>query len=100
VQMTDFISKMKPRLPAESTGESMTLLARQIVRLLSLESCCGRPKMINLVLEGLRERKSDDQRRSQDNKFSEANKSGDGNGSLPSRGSDSRKCFASNTSKR
>jgi len=31
-----------------------------MVGLLSLESCCGRPKMRNLVLEGLRDRKLDD----------------------------------------
>jgi len=31
-----------------------------MVRLLSLESCCGRPKMRNSVIEGLRDRKLDD----------------------------------------
>jgi len=31
-----------------------------MVGLLSLESCCGRPKMRNSVLEGLRERKFED----------------------------------------
>jgi len=31
-----------------------------MVGLLSLESCCGRPKMRNSVLEGLRDRKLDD----------------------------------------
>jgi len=43
---------MTPRLRADSTGESMTLLGRWMVGLLSLESCCGRPKMRNSVLEG------------------------------------------------
>jgi len=50
---------MTPRLRAESTGESMTLLGRWMVELLSLESCCGRPKIRNSVLEGLRDRKLD-----------------------------------------
>jgi len=38
-----FLSKMTPRLRAESTGESMTmtLSGRWMVGLLSLESCCG-----------------------------------------------------------
>jgi len=36
------------------------LLGRWIVGLLSLESCCGRPKIRNSVLEGLRHRKLDD----------------------------------------
>jgi len=31
-----------------------------MVGLLSLESCCGRPKIRNSVLEGLRHRKLDD----------------------------------------
>jgi len=31
-----------------------------MVGLLSLESCCGRPKMRNSVLAGLRDRKLDD----------------------------------------
>jgi len=31
-----------------------------MVGLLSLESCCGRPKMRNSVLEGVRDRKLDD----------------------------------------
>jgi len=31
-----------------------------MVGLLSLESCCGRPKMRNSVLEGLREKKLED----------------------------------------
>jgi len=31
-----------------------------MVGLLSLESCCGRPKMRNSILEGLRERKLED----------------------------------------
>jgi len=31
---------MTPRLRAESTGESMTLLGSRMVGLLSLESCC------------------------------------------------------------
>jgi len=30
------------------------------IRLLSLESCCGRPKMRNSVLEGLRDGKLED----------------------------------------
>jgi len=55
-----FVSKMTPRSGAESTGESMTLLGRWMVALLSLESCCGRPKMRNSVLEGLSDRKLDD----------------------------------------
>jgi len=46
------------RLRAEST--CMTLLGRWMVGLLSLESCCGWPKMRNLVLEGLRDRKLED----------------------------------------
>jgi len=33
---------------------------RSLVGLLSLESCCGRPKMRNSVLKGLRDRKLDD----------------------------------------
>jgi len=36
---------MTPRLRAELTGESMTLLGRWMVGLLSLECCCGRPKI-------------------------------------------------------
>jgi len=52
-----YSSKMTPRLRAESTVESMTLLSRWMLRLPSLESCCGRPKMRNSVLEGLRDRK-------------------------------------------
>jgi len=40
--------------------ERMTLLGRCIVGLSSLESCCGRPKMRNSVLEGLRDRKLED----------------------------------------
>jgi len=59
MQMT-FISKMTPRLRAESTGESMKLLGRSMVECLSLESCCGRPIMRNSVLEGLRDRKLED----------------------------------------
>jgi len=55
-----FLSKMTPRLRAESSGESMTLLGRWMVGLLNLESCCGRPKIRNSVLEGLRDRKLDD----------------------------------------
>jgi len=55
-----FISNMTPRLRAESTGASMTLLGRWMVGLLSLESCCGRPKMRNSVLEGLRDRTLED----------------------------------------
>jgi len=39
------LSKMTPGLRAEWTGESMTLLGRWLVGLLSLESCCGRPKL-------------------------------------------------------
>jgi len=53
-------SKMTPRLRAESTGESITLLRRWMVGLLSSETCCGRPNMRNSVLEGLRDRKLDD----------------------------------------
>jgi len=52
-----FLSKMTPRLRAESTV--MTLLGRRMVGLLNLESC-GRPKMRNSVLEALRDRKLDD----------------------------------------
>jgi hypothetical protein len=37
-----FLSQMTPRLRVESTGESMTLLGRWIVGVLSLESCCDR----------------------------------------------------------
>jgi len=38
----------------------MTFLGKWMVGLLSLESCCGKPKMRNSVLEGLRARKLDD----------------------------------------
>jgi len=55
-----FLSEMTPRLRVKSTSESMTLLGRSMVGLLSLEICCGRPKMRNSVLEGLRDRKLDD----------------------------------------
>jgi len=55
-----FLSKMTARLRAESTRESMTMLGRWMVGLLSLESCCGRPKMRNSVLEGLIDRKLGD----------------------------------------
>jgi len=51
---------MTPRLRAESTGESITLLGRWMIGILSLESCCGRPKMRNAVFERLRDRKLDD----------------------------------------
>jgi len=54
-----FLSKMTPRLWADSTGESMTLLGRWMVGS-NLESCCGRPEMINSILGGLRDRKLDD----------------------------------------
>jgi len=54
------LSKMTPRFRAESTGESITLLGRWMVRIVSLESCWGRPWMRNSVLEGLRERKLED----------------------------------------
>jgi len=54
------MAKMTPRLRAESTGESMTLLGRWMVELLSWESCCGRPKIENTVLEELRDRELDD----------------------------------------
>jgi len=36
------------------------LLGRCLVGLLSLENCCGRPKIRNSVLEGLRRRKLKD----------------------------------------
>jgi len=39
-----FLSKMTPRLRAESTGESMTLLGRLMVGLLSFECCYGRQR--------------------------------------------------------
>jgi len=55
-----FLSKITPRLRKELTGESMTLLGRWMVWFLSLESYCGRLKMRNSVLEGLRDRKLDD----------------------------------------
>jgi len=55
-----FLSKMTPILRAESTGESMTLLGRWMVGLLSWESCCSTSKIRNSVLEGLRDRKLDD----------------------------------------
>jgi len=51
---------MTPRMQAESTDASITLLGRRMVELLGLESCCGRPKMRNSVLERLRDRKLDD----------------------------------------
>ena len=51
---------MTPKLQAESTGVSMTLLGRWLVGLLSFESCCGRPMIRNSVLEGFREKKLDD----------------------------------------
>jgi len=60
MQMTKFLSKMKPRLRAESTDESVTFSSRSMIGLLSLESFCGRPKMRNFVLEGLRDRKLTD----------------------------------------
>jgi len=44
----------------ESKGENMSLLGRLMVGIFSLESCCGRPKMKNSVLEGLRHRKLED----------------------------------------
>jgi len=55
-----FLSKMTPRLRAESKGEIMTLLGRWMVGLLSLESCWGRTWMRNSVLEKLGERKLED----------------------------------------
>jgi len=57
-----FLSQMTLRLRAESASEKMTLLGRWMVGLLSLESCCGRPKIRNSVLEGLklRDRKLED----------------------------------------
>jgi len=55
-----FVTKLTPKLRAESTGESMTMKGRWMVGLLSLESCCSRPKMRNSVLEGLRDRKLED----------------------------------------
>jgi len=54
---------MTPRLRAESTGESVTLLDRCMVALLSKESGCGRPTLIHSVLEELGERKFSDARR-------------------------------------
>jgi len=52
---------MTPGLRAESKGESITLLGiiNGSLILLRLESC-GRPKMRNSVLEGLRDRKLED----------------------------------------
>jgi len=56
-----FLWNLTEKLRAESTGESLTLLdARCMVGLLSLESCCGRPKIRNSVLRRLRERKLED----------------------------------------
>ena len=49
------LSKMTSRLRADVTGESVMLLDKWMTGLLSLESCCGRPLIINSVLEGLRE---------------------------------------------
>jgi len=56
-----FLSKKTPRLRAETTGKSMTLLSRLMLGLLSSESCYGRPKTRNSVLEGLRDRKLEGQ---------------------------------------
>jgi len=55
-----FLSKITLRLWAESTGVNMIMLGKLMVELLSLESYCGRPKVRNLVLEGLRERRLED----------------------------------------
>jgi len=52
-----FLPEMTPRFRAESTDERMALFGKLMVELLSLESCCGRPKTRNSVLEGLRDRK-------------------------------------------
>ena len=44
-----FLSKMTPRLRAQSTGETVTLFGGVISGELSLESCRGRPMMRNSV---------------------------------------------------
>ena len=54
------LSKMTPRLRAESIGERMTSLGKWMVGWFSFSSCFGRPMTRNSVFEGLRERKLDD----------------------------------------
>ena len=51
------LSKMTPKLRAEVTGERVTLLGREMIELVSLASCCGKPMRSHSVLAGVRERR-------------------------------------------
>jgi len=59
VQMRDFYQRQQQDCEQNQQARvwHVTVLGRWMIRLLSLESCCRRPKIRDSVLEGLRERK-------------------------------------------